>query len=148
MMDKVAVVTGAGRGIGLEVCRQLAERGMTVVLTARDPEKAKAAAEQLVGEGLDVIAKVLDVSNDESVRGLAAELEQEFGTLDVLVNNAAAYADWSEMASSADLGLAQGVLETNLFGAWRTTQAFLPQLRASARARVVNVSSESGSCRG
>ena len=69
----------------------------------------------------DVILKALDVSNDEGVRGLAAELEQEFGPLDVLDNNAAAYADWSEMASSADLGLAQGVLGTNLFGAWRAT---------------------------
>ena len=145
MTDKVAVVTGAGRGIGLEVCRQLAERGMTVVLTARDPEKAEVAAEQLVGEGLDVIPKALDVSNDESVRGLAAELEQEFGTLDVLVNNAAAYADWSEMASSADLELAQGVLETNLLGAWRVCQVFLPLIRRSGHGRIVNVSSGAGS---
>ena len=145
MTDKVAVVTGAGRGIGLEVCRQLAERGMTVVLTARDPEKAEAAAEQLVGEGLDVIPKALDVTNDESVRGLTAELEQEFGALDVLVNNAAAYADWSEMASSADLELAQGVLETNLFGAWRACQKFLPLIRRSGHRRIVNVSSGAGS---
>jgi NAD(P)-dependent dehydrogenase (short-subunit alcohol dehydrogenase family) len=145
MADKVALVTGAGRGIGLEVCRQLAERGMTVVLTARDPEKAKAAAEQLVGDGLDVIPKALDVSNDESVRGLAAELEQEFGILDVLVNNAAAYADWSEMTSSADLELAQGVLETNLFGAWRVCQAFLPLIGRSGHGRIVNVSSGAGS---
>jgi NAD(P)-dependent dehydrogenase (short-subunit alcohol dehydrogenase family) len=145
MMEKVAVLTGAGRGIGLEVCRQLAERGMTVVLTARDPEKAKAAAEQSVGEGLDVIPKALDVSNDESVRGLAAELEQEFGTWDVLVNNAAAYADWSEMASSADLELAQGVLETNLFGAWRACKMFLPLIRRSGHGRIFNVSSGAGS---
>jgi NAD(P)-dependent dehydrogenase (short-subunit alcohol dehydrogenase family) len=145
MMDKVAVVTGGGRGIGLEVCRQLAERGMTVVLTARDPEKANAAAEQLVGEGLDVIPKALDVSNDESVRGLAAELEQEFGTLDVLVNNAAAHADWSEMASSADLGSARGVLETNLLGAWRVCQVFLPLIRRSRHGRIINVSSGAGS---
>jgi NAD(P)-dependent dehydrogenase (short-subunit alcohol dehydrogenase family) len=145
MTDKVALVTGAGRGIGLEVCRQLAERGMTVVLTARDPEKAKAAAEQLVGEGLDVIPKALDVSNDESVRGLAAELEQQFGTVNVLVNNAAAYADWSEMASSADLELAQGVLETNLFGAWRVSQVFLPLIGRSRHGRIVNVSSGAGS---
>lgn len=145
MTDKVAVVTGAGRGIGLVVCRQLAERGMKVVLTARDPEKAKAAAEQLVGEGLDVIPKALAVSNNESVRGLAAELEQEFGTLDVLVNNAAAYADWSEMASSADLELAQVVLETNLLGAWRVCQVFLPLIRRSGHGRIVNVSSGAGS---
>jgi len=118
---------------------------MAVVLTARDPEKAKAAAEQLFAEGLDVIPKALDVSNDESVRGLAAQLEQEFGTLDMLVNNAAAYADWSEMASSADLELAQGVLETNLFGAWRSCQVFLPLIRRSGHGRIVNVSSGAGS---
>jgi len=118
---------------------------MAVVLTVRDPEKAKAAAEQLFAEGLDVIPKALDVSNDESVRGLAAQLEQEFGTLDMLVNNAAAYADWSEMASSADLELAQGVLETNLFGAWRSCQVFLPLIRRSGHGRIVNVSSGAGS---
>jgi NAD(P)-dependent dehydrogenase (short-subunit alcohol dehydrogenase family) len=145
MADKVALVTGAGRGIGLEVCRQLAERGMTVILTVRDPEKAKAAAEQLVGEGLDVIPKTLDVSNDESVHGLAAELEQEFGTVDALVNNAAAYTDWSETAASANLELAQGVLETNLFGAWRVCQAFLPLIGQSGHGRIVNVSSGAGS---
>src|SRR3712207_1281458 len=147
MTDKVAVVTGAGRGIGLEVCRQLAERGMTVVLTARDSEKAKAAAEQLGGDGLDVIPNALDVSNDESVRGLAAELEQEFVTVDVLVNNAAAYADWSEMASSTDLELAQGVLETNLLGAWRVCQVFLPLIRRSGHGRIVNVSRDRKSTR-
>jgi NAD(P)-dependent dehydrogenase (short-subunit alcohol dehydrogenase family) len=71
----VALVTGAAHGIGFEVCRQLAERGMTVILTARAPGKAEAAAEQLAGDGLDVRPRALDVSDDESVRALAAELE-------------------------------------------------------------------------
>jgi NAD(P)-dependent dehydrogenase (short-subunit alcohol dehydrogenase family) len=141
----VALVTGAGRGIGFEVSRQLAQRGMTVVLTARDLEKAENAAEQLAGEGLETRARVLDVADDESVRELASTLEKEFGTIDVLVNNAAAYADWTEMASTADLTVAQAVFDTNLFGAWRVTQAFLPLIRQSPRGRIVIVSSGAGS---
>jgi NAD(P)-dependent dehydrogenase (short-subunit alcohol dehydrogenase family) len=142
---RVALVTGAGRGIGFEVCRQLAQRGMTVILTARDPGKAEAAARRLVGEGLDVRPRTLDIADDESVRRLAAEIEREFGRLDVLVNNAAAYADWSEVASTADLEAAEAVLGTTLFGAWRTCQVFLPLLRRSAHGRIVNVSSGAGS---
>jgi NAD(P)-dependent dehydrogenase (short-subunit alcohol dehydrogenase family) len=141
----VALVTGAGRGIGFEVSRQLAQRGMTVVLTARDLEKAESAAEQLVGEGLDTRAKALDVSDDESVQQLASDLGKELGTLDVLVNNAAAYADWTEMASTADLATAREVFGTNLFGAWRVSQAFLPLIRRSPHGRIVIVSSGAGS---
>ena len=124
--ETVALVTGVAHGIGFEVCRQLAERGMTVILTARAPEKAEAAAEQLAGDGLDVRPRALDVSDDESVRALAAELEREFGRLDVLVNNAAAYTDWSEIASTADLGAARAVLETNPLGRWRLGSALAP----------------------
>ena len=141
----VALVTGGNRGIGLEVCRQLARRGMTVVLAARDPEKGDAAGRALAAEGLDVRPRELDVSSDESVRSLAADVEAELGRLDVLVNNAAGYADWTETASTADLAAAHQVLETTLFGAWRTCQAFLPLLRGSAHGRIVNVSSGAGS---
>lgn len=142
---RMALVTGAGRGIGLEVCRQLAQRGMTVILTARDPGKAEAAARRLAGEGLDVRPQTLDIADDESVFRLAAAIEREFGRVDVLVNNAAAYADWSELASTADLQAAEAVLGTTLFGAWRTCQIFLPLVRRSAHGRIVNVSSGAGS---
>ncbi len=132
----VALVTGAAHGIGFEVCRRLAERGMTVILTARAPEKAEAAAEQLAGDGLDVRPRALDVSDDGSVRALAAELEREFGRLDVLVNNAAAYTDWSEIASTADLGAARAVLETNLLGRWPPwLRACAPGLYGASRPR-------------
>jgi len=140
-----ALVTGAARGIGFEVCRQLAQRGMTVILTARDRAKAEAAAKQLASEGLEVRAETLDVTSDESVQRLAQAIEQEWGRLDVLVNNAAGYADWSETASGADLQVAHDVLETTFFGAWRTSQAFLPLIRQSAHGRIVNVSSGAGS---
>jgi NAD(P)-dependent dehydrogenase (short-subunit alcohol dehydrogenase family) len=141
----VALVTGANHGIGLEVVRQLAWRGMTVILSARNPEKGAAAAQALIDEGLDVHFKPLDVADDESIGRLAAELHQEFGRLDVLVNNASAFADWAELASTADLKAAHMVVDTNLFGAWRTCQAFLPLLRGSAHGRIVNVSSGAGS---
>ena len=133
----VALVTGGNRGIGLEVCRQLAANGHEVILGSRDRAKGEAVA-----GGLRVVR--LDVADDDTVRRAAQEIE----TLDVLVNNAAILYDTWARAASADLGEVQAALETNLFGAWRTTLAFLPHLRRSAQPRVVNVSSESGSLNG
>jgi NAD(P)-dependent dehydrogenase (short-subunit alcohol dehydrogenase family) len=141
----VALVTGGARGIGFEVVRLLAHQGMTVILGARDPEKASAAAEELAGDGLDVRAGIIDVADTGSVREFADRVEGEFGRLDVLVNNAAAFADWSETASGADLEKSRAVLDTNLFGTWRVCQAFLPLIRQSERGRIVNVASGGGS---
>ena len=141
----IALVTGAAHGIGFEVCRQLAERGWTVVLTARSLERARAAAEGLAGLEGKVHARALDVADDASPRALAADLGWALGRLDVLVNNAGQAADWSETAGTADLREAHAVMEANLFGAWRTTQALLPLLRRSRRGRIVNVSSGAAS---
>ena len=141
----IALVTGAAHGIGLEVCRQLAERGWTVVLTARVLERAREAAEGLAGLPGKVHARALDVADDASPRALAAELGWALGRVDVLVNNAGQAADWSDTAVTADLREAHAVMEANLFGAWRTTQALLPLLRRSRRGRIVNVSSGAGS---
>ena len=142
---RVALVTGAGRGIGFEVCRLLGQRGMTVILTARGADKAEAAARQLAGDGLDIRPKALNICDDESVRRVAAELAGEFGRLDVLVNNAAGFVDWSETAAGADLAAARALFETNLFGTWRVCQAFLPLIRWSDHGRIVIVSSGAGS---
>jgi NAD(P)-dependent dehydrogenase (short-subunit alcohol dehydrogenase family) len=141
----IALVTGAAHGIGLEVCRQLAERGWTVVLTARVLERAREAAEGLAGLEGKVHARALDVADDASPRALAADLGWALGRVDVLVNNAGHEIDWSETAATADLREAHAVMEANLFGAWRTTQALLPLLRRSRRGRIVNVSSGAGS---
>jgi NAD(P)-dependent dehydrogenase (short-subunit alcohol dehydrogenase family) len=144
---RVALVTGAGRseGIGFAVCRQLAEQGLTVLLTARNQAHAAAGAQALVDAGLDVRSYALDVTNQASVEQLAAAVEREFGRLDVLVNNAAAVADWAETASDADLNAARATLDANLFGPWRVSQALLPLLRKSPHGRIVNVSSGAGS---
>lgn len=140
----VALVTGAARGIGREVARQLADRGLVVLLAARG-DKADVAARELADDGRDVRPLALDVTDTESVGAARRAVDEGFGRLDVLVNNAAAYADWTETASTADLAAARQVFETNLFGTWQVTQAFLPLLRASAHPRLIVVSSGAGS---
>lgn len=144
---QIALVTGVGRteGIGFEACRQLGQHGMIVLLSARDRARAEAVAQPLRAAGLDVHSYALDVTQDASIQELAAQIEREWGRLDVLINNAAATADWSEIASTANLASVQAVLETNLFGRWRTIQALLPLLRTSQHGRIVNVSSGAGS---
>jgi NAD(P)-dependent dehydrogenase (short-subunit alcohol dehydrogenase family) len=142
-VTRVAVVSGANRGIGLEVVRQLAERGFTAVLGSRDPARGEAAAARLALDG--VVPLQLDVADDASVAQLAREVEERFGRLDVLVNNAASHYDPGRRAVGADLDVVREALETNLFGAWRLAQALAPLLRGSGGGRIVNVSSESGS---
>ncbi len=136
----VALVTGGARGLGVEICRQLARAGMQVWLTARRLERAERVAAAMRGDG-DVRAAELDVTDQASVAGLARRLER----LDILVNNAAIDYDTDARALTVDLGRVDRALQTNLFGAWRTSQAFAPLLRASPHGRLVNVSSEGGS---
>lgn len=142
---RIALVTGANRGIGLEVCRQLAQQGYTVILGARDLRKGEQAAASLIERGLSIVAHALDVTDPASIDALATDLEQRYGRLDVLVNNAAILYDTWQRAASADLAVVHEALETNTFGPWRMCQAFLPLLRRSGHGRIVNVSSEAGS---
>jgi NAD(P)-dependent dehydrogenase (short-subunit alcohol dehydrogenase family) len=146
--DRIVLVTGANRGIGLEVCRQLARQGMTVLLGARDGAKGETAAANLRREGLAVRAHPLDVTDLASIDALRRAVESEFGRLDVLVNNAAILYDTWQRASNADLAQVREALETNTLGPWQMTQAFLPLLKRGRRARIVNVSSEAGSLAG
>jgi NAD(P)-dependent dehydrogenase (short-subunit alcohol dehydrogenase family) len=143
----VAVVTGVSRpqGLGFEVCRQLAKLDTSVILTARDFKKAESNAKQLSAQGLHIIPKQLDVTNDESVHQLATAVEREFGKLDILINNAAGSFDYQQPTIEVDLKAVQDVLETNLFGAWRMCKVFLPLIRQSQHGRIVNVSSEAAS---
>src|SRR3954469_5061628 len=141
----ITLVTGANRGIGFEVCRQLARRGFIVILTARDAAKAEAAAHKL-GKSGRVESLALDVADASSIGKAAAEVANRHGHLDVLVNNAGINYDTWETAENANIaGTVVETIATNLLGPWRACQAFLPLLRKSRSARIVNVSSESGS---
>jgi len=139
-MAPVSLVTGASRGIGREVCRQLAARGHTVLLTARNAEAAAAAAKAVGATPLR-----LDVTDRESAALAAATVKDRYGKLDVLVNNAAITYDTWQRAITADLGVVRQAAETNLYGPWLMVEQFLPLLRDSDHPRIVNVSSEAGS---
>jgi NAD(P)-dependent dehydrogenase (short-subunit alcohol dehydrogenase family) len=139
---RVVVVTGANRGLGLEVVRQCAARGDTVVLGSRDVDAGRRVAAGL-GDGVRPVA--LDVTDVDGLAAAADEVDRAFGRVDVLVNNAAIHYDTWQNAVDVDLGVVREAWETNVLGAWQTTLAFLPLLRRSAHPRVVMVSSESGS---
>lgn len=141
----VAVVTGANRGIGLEVARQLALDGDTVVAGSRDPAAGQAAARALARGGVAVRPHQLDVTDPGSVAALAADLERTYGRVDVLVNNAAIHYDTWQRAAGADLEVVREALETNVLGAWRMAVALAGLLRRSPHGRLVNVSSGAGS---
>ncbi len=142
---KIALVTGANRGIGFEVCRQLGNIGFTVLLSARDSVKGEAAAKLLAGNGLEVIFYLLDVSNKNHIQRIYDEVKQEFGRLDVLVNNAAILYDLGKQAINADLDMVNKALITNLYGPWLLCQAFIPLMQRNRYGRIVNVSSGAGS---
>lgn len=144
-IGRVALVTGANRGIGLEVTRQLALRGFRAILGARDPQKGEEAASSLRQIGLKVIPVQLDVTDQQIIAVVKHLVEERFGKLDVLVNNAAILYDSWQRAESANLDTVREAFETNTLGAWRMCQTFIPLLCKSRHARIVNVSSESGS---
>ncbi|GAA5011060.1 SDR family oxidoreductase [Actinopolymorpha pittospori] len=142
----IALVTGANKGIGREIARQLAALGMTVLLSARDERRGAQAAAELRAEGGEVIPLVLDVTDMVSVGAAAKTVEARFGRLDVLVNNAGITGPRSEQVpSTANVDTVREVFETNVFGVLTVTGAFLPLLLRSVAPRVVNVSSGVGS---
>jgi NAD(P)-dependent dehydrogenase (short-subunit alcohol dehydrogenase family) len=142
---RVALVTGANRGIGREVARQLADRGYVVLLSARDGAKASAAAEELAASTGGVVRPLtLDVADPQSISAAAEAIRSEPGRLDVLVNNAGIGSDFGVAGVDPDFDAIQRALDTNFYGAYRLTVELLDLLRESPHPRIVNVSSGMG----
>jgi NAD(P)-dependent dehydrogenase (short-subunit alcohol dehydrogenase family) len=143
---KIALITGANKGIGLETARQLGKKGITVLVGARDLSKGKPAADKLIAEGIDAHVLEIDVSDSASIKAAAAKVERDFGRLDILVNNAGVMIDDRDRPiSEQPLENWRRTFDTNVFGLIETTQAFLPLLRKSDAGRIVNLSSILGS---
>jgi NAD(P)-dependent dehydrogenase (short-subunit alcohol dehydrogenase family) len=146
---RVALVSGANRGIGLAVVDGLCKAGLTAVMGSRERDAGEAARESLgLPEGAANVVQ-LDVADPDSVAAAIAEVERDFGRLDVLVNNAGVMLDTGRRASDPDIDAVRRTLEVNLFGAWRLTLAALPLMRAGAgglpaERRIINVSSGMG----
>jgi NAD(P)-dependent dehydrogenase (short-subunit alcohol dehydrogenase family) len=144
MDRKIALVTGANRGIGREVCRQLAEMGLRVILTARDPQLGEAAARLMQRDRLEVAFCPLDVTDPADVAAAQAFVEERYGRLDVLVNNAAIYPDEDASIFDVPLDTVEETLQVNLYGPLLLCRAFAPGMSRRNYGRIVNVSSESG----
>lgn len=144
LQGKIAVVTGANKGIGLEICRQLAQKGIKVILTARNEESGKKAKEKLHNEGLDVVFHQMDVTNEESVQQAANYVMANFGKLNILVNNAGIGMDFDNLGSHANIGQVKEILDTNTFGPLRICKYFIPIMLQTNYGRIVNISSNQG----
>ena len=145
---RIALVTGANKGIGLEIARQLAQAGVFVIIGARDPARARAAVENLSSQGLKARSVAIDLNDHASITAAAETIRAEHGRLDILVNNAgiADPEDGPPTASSPEA--ARRIMDTNFIGTLAVTQAMLPLLRQSPAARIVNLSSSLGSLAG
>jgi NAD(P)-dependent dehydrogenase (short-subunit alcohol dehydrogenase family) len=142
---RVALVTGGNRGIGLEICRQLAAMDIEVVLGARDPAKAESAAAGLSRAGLPVRPMTLDVSSAESIQAAMQTIETALGRLDILVNNAGIFIDKDGTAETVDIERVRRTMETNTYGPMLLCQAALPLMKRRGYGRIVNLASELGS---
>ena len=143
--QRVALVTGGNKGLGLETCRRLGEAGLTVLLGARNAEAGETAAAALKEKGHDVRFLAVDLGAPETFAAVASRIDGEFGRLDVLVNNAGIYDKQDAAPGVADLAAVRRTFETNFFQTLALTQALLPLVRKSPAGRIVNVSSGLGS---
>jgi NAD(P)-dependent dehydrogenase (short-subunit alcohol dehydrogenase family) len=142
---RIALVTGANKGIGLEVARGLGKAGLIVLVGARNADLGHASAVKLQGEAIDARFIELDVTNPVTIDAAVSSIAAEFQRLDVLINNAGINLPGDGLPGLADLAIVRRVMDTNFFGAATITQAMLPLLRKSSAARIVNVSSGLGS---
>ena len=141
---KIALITGANRGIGFEVTRQLAQKGIHVLLGSRDETRGRKAVEQLTSENLPVSLVLIDVNNQSSIDEAVTEITNKYGRLDILINNSGVYAK-EPHPSELTVDVLRQNFDVNFFGVFAVTKAFLPLLRKSSAGRIVNVSSGLGS---
>lgn len=143
---KISLVTGGNKGIGFEICRNLAGAGCTVLLGARSAERGEQAVQHLHQAGLDdVHFTEIDVTRQDTITAAAQQIENQYGHLDILMNNAGVNLRGDGLPGAADPAVVQKIFDTNFFGALRVAQTMLPLLRKSAAGRIVNVSSGLGS---
>lgn len=142
---RVAVVTGANRGIGFETARMLAERGLHVVLACRDADEGRLAAGRLAARGHSVEARTLDLADEEGCEAFAREVLRAHGWVDALVNNAAVFLDEDSGVLETDDLTLRATFEVNLLGPWRLCRLLVPRMLEAGYGRVVNVSSGAGS---
>lgn len=146
MQKKVAIVTGANRGIGLEICRHLAQHDdLLVLLTARNANVGLQAAADLQEAGGDVHFQQLEVTDQNSIRRLVKNVADQYGRADILINNAGIYHDSGLVVTELDIGLVRQTIETNFFGPLRLSQLLAPLMQRHNYGRIVNVSSGMGS---
>lgn len=143
--NRITLVTGANKGIGFEVARQLGRAGHRVLLGARDAGRGQAAADTLKGEGLDVRFIHIDLGDTASLARAAADIEASEGRIDVLINNAGVALEGDGNVSTADLDAVRRIFDTNYFGTIAATQALLPLVKKATDGRILNVSSRLGS---
>ncbi|MFQ6386498.1 SDR family oxidoreductase [Priestia aryabhattai] len=141
---KVALVTGGNRGFGYELVRQLAMDGFKVILTSRNSESGHKAVQKLKDSHLDVSFLTMDINNQTSIRQAAATVNEQYGRLDVLINNAGIYLDKNQTLVNMDPSVLEKTLTTNFFGAYHVIRSFMPLMEQQAYGRIINVSSEYG----
>ena len=146
--NKIALITGANKGIGYEVARQLGKQQCTVLIGARDAKLGEEAAAKLKKEGIDARFVALDVTNRKTIEAARTQIEKDFGHIDVLINNAGINVPGDGPPSKVDLDAANRVMQTNFLGALAVAQLMLPLVRKSAAGQIINVSSELGSITG
>jgi NAD(P)-dependent dehydrogenase (short-subunit alcohol dehydrogenase family) len=144
--SRVALVTGANKGIGFSIAEGIGRLGYEVLVGARDRQRGQAATDELIGGGIRAHLVPLDITQEAEIKSAAAWIDERFGRLDVLVNNAAVKLEWHPSPpSEASLALVRQTFETNVFGTMTVIQAMLPLLRKAASGRIINLSSGLGS---
>ncbi|WP_342043398.1 SDR family oxidoreductase [Bacillus sp. OTU2372] len=141
---KVALVTGGNRGIGYELVKQLALKGFKVILASRDPEMGHKAAQKLQQSNLDVSFVVMDIDNQESIHQAAITVNERYGRVDVLINNAGVYLEENKKLVAMDPSILERTMTTNFFGAYYCVRSFIPLMEKQGYGRIINVSSEYG----